>query len=350
MTRAELLEVVYRFYPRDLPPTGPEHDGTEEAQRQRDALRCGAAAYPTWKAMLGRLSARYPVVDESRYLLSGVWYSAYSAGIEIPGRRLGFHVSLLGPYYGVHRTGLPIEGPAALDLAREIEATFPGYAPIPRELGDEVVPDVSPFLGVDFGKATLNVCLLSDLWDSSSEPWPPPDRSFEERIASLTDDEREALAGLLGPPRRSRSGAWAGPAPRTPEDPRRDEPDANPAERAEATGCEPEQPVASRGRQPPAGGTTRRGEVAGRTRAGASSCSTARSSRSKVASAMATRTFALASGFRRTTVARATATGRVGGGSWSSGSSGSSPGRPSARTSPAGAATAWSNRHRTRTP
>ncbi len=158
--------------------------------------------------MLLRLSARYPVVDESRSLLSGSWEPAYSANIEIPGRKLGFHVSLLGPFYGIHRTGLPVEAPAALDLAREIEATFPGFLPIPRELGDEVVPDVSPFVGVDLGKATIHVCLLSDTWDHSSEPWPPPARS----VADLTDDEREALAGLLGPPRRSPSGAWAGPA------------------------------------------------------------------------------------------------------------------------------------------
>ncbi len=208
MTRAEVLQVVYQFYPRDMPPVGPEHDATEEAQRQRDAVRRGATAYPIWQAMLGRLSERYPVVDDAGSILAGFWEAAYSASIEIPGRKLGFHVSLLGPYYGIHRTGLPVEAAAALDLAREIEATFPGYAPIPRELGDEVVPDVSPFLGVDFGKATINVCLLSDAWTSSSEPWPPPERS----LADLTDDEREALAGLLGPPRGSRSGAQAGPA------------------------------------------------------------------------------------------------------------------------------------------
>jgi hypothetical protein len=217
MTRAELLEIVYWFYPRDLPPTSPRYNATEEAQRQRDAVRRGAAAYPTWEAMLGRLSARYPVVDESRSLLAGSRDSAYSASIEIPGRKLGFHVSLLGPYYGIHRTGLPVEAPAALDLAREIEATYPGYAPIPRELGNEVVPDVSPFLGTDFGKATIHVCLLSDTWNSSSEPWPPPVRSYEDMIANLMDIEREALGGMLGPPRGSRSGAWVrawvGPLP-----------------------------------------------------------------------------------------------------------------------------------------
>jgi hypothetical protein len=206
--------------PRDLRPTGPAYAATVERQRQRDAVRRGAAAYPTWKAMLGRLAASYPVVDDAEDLLSGVWSPAYSASIEIPGRRLGFHVSLLGPYYGIHRTGRAVEAPAVLDLTREIEATFPGYAPIPRELGDEVVSDVSPFLGVDFGEATIHVCLLSDLWSSSSEPWPPPVRS----LADLTDDEREALAGLLGPPHRSRSGAWAGPAPCPTGEPRDDEP------------------------------------------------------------------------------------------------------------------------------
>ena len=80
---------------------------------------------------------------------------AYSGDIDIPGHKLGFHVSLLGPYYGIHRTGAPGEEPAALDLAREIEATYPGYEPIPPELGDEVVPDVE-----DLGKTTIYVCLL----------------------------------------------------------------------------------------------------------------------------------------------------------------------------------------------
>jgi hypothetical protein len=183
MTRAELLAVVYHFYPRAIEVTGLGYHDTEERQRQRDAMQRGVAAFPTWKAMLGRLRARYALMDHSEYLLAGVWDSAYSASLEIPGRTLGFHVSLLGSYYGIHRTGAAGEEPAALDLAREIEATFPGYVPIPPELGDEVVPDVALYVK-PFGRATIFDLLLSDGWDGSSEPWPPPvNRSAEEEAA-----------------------------------------------------------------------------------------------------------------------------------------------------------------------
>ncbi len=73
-------------------------------------------------------------------------------------------MSVLGPYYGIHRTGDPGEEPAASEIAKEIEATYPGYEPIPPELGDEVVPDVS-MDGVRMGTATIYVCLLSLVWD-----------------------------------------------------------------------------------------------------------------------------------------------------------------------------------------
>ena len=171
MTRAEMLEVVYRFYPRGLIEGADGYDDTEERQHQRDAARRGVAEFPTWKAMTRRLGARYPLIDRSLSLLAGSWDPAYSADLEIPGRTLGFHVSLLGPYYGIHRTGLPVEELPAGDLAREIEATYPGYEPIPPEIGDEVVPDVCPF-----GRATLYHCLLSTVWEDSSGPWPPPSR------------------------------------------------------------------------------------------------------------------------------------------------------------------------------
>jgi hypothetical protein len=172
MTRTDLLDVVYCFYPRGLLVGAKGYDDTEEVQRQRDAARRGVTGYPTWKAMIRRLGARYPVTDRSVCILAGWRVPAYSAEIEIPGRTLGFHVSLLGPYYGIHRTGAVGEEEAAPDLVREIEATYPGYAPIAPELGDEVVPDVC----LDtrpFGKVTIHDCLLSVVWDDSSGPWPP---------------------------------------------------------------------------------------------------------------------------------------------------------------------------------
>jgi hypothetical protein len=193
MTCAKLLEVVYWFYPRGLDVGGLGYEDTEQRQRQWDAARRGVAECPTWKAMLRRLDARYKLlVDQSEHLLSGRYDPAYSAEICIPGRRLGFHVSLLGPYYGIHRTGAPGEELPALDLAREIEATYPGYAPIPPEIGNEIVPDVA-LDGRYFGTAPIYECLLSGVWEYSSGPWPPPPRP----PVSAAHVPQPALAVLL---------------------------------------------------------------------------------------------------------------------------------------------------------
>jgi len=175
MKRAELLEVVYSFYPRGLFVGGLGYADTVECQRQRDAARRGVAAFPTWKAMIRRLGARYPLMDHSLHLLAGGWDPAYSADIDLPeGGTLYFHVSLLGPYYGIHRSGAASEEPAR-DIAREIEATYPGYQPIPPELGDEVVPDVCAGGACLPGEATIHHCLLSAVWEwGSRTPSPAP--------------------------------------------------------------------------------------------------------------------------------------------------------------------------------
>ena len=180
ITRSELLDVVYRFYPRGVlpyarihvPPGEPFYDDTEEHLRLMEAANRGRAEYPTWKAMIRRLGDRYGLQNESIHLLAGGVDSAYSARIyrpkdlepAAPLRRrasLSFLVSFLGPYYGIHDRGEPDEKPAA--IAAEIEATYPGYQQIPPELGDELVPDVSMPVGL-MGEATIYVCLFSDVW------------------------------------------------------------------------------------------------------------------------------------------------------------------------------------------
>ena len=109
-------------------------------------------------------------MDHSLSLLAGGLDPAYSAAIDIPEEGvLYFHVSLLGPYYGIHRTGAPGEKAVASDLALEIEATYGGYAPIPPEIGEEIVPDVALDCR-DFGEATIYDCLLSTAWKWSSAP------------------------------------------------------------------------------------------------------------------------------------------------------------------------------------
>jgi hypothetical protein len=167
MTRSELLEVIYWFYPRGLLHDTREYNATKECRRQGRAARRGRAEYPKWEAMLDRLRERYSLLDYTLGLQSGADFPAFSCVIESPGLPLDFHVSLLGPYYGIHRTGAPGEEPAVLDLTREIEATYPGYQPIPPELGDEVLPDLTLITSY-FGDATIYLCLLSDTWGRSS--------------------------------------------------------------------------------------------------------------------------------------------------------------------------------------
>ncbi|MGK4002370.1 hypothetical protein WMF31_07090 [Sorangium sp. So ce1036] len=180
VSRAELLDVVYRFYPRGVrnfdriyvPPNEPFYDDTEEHRRLVEAANRGRAEYPTWKAMIRRLGDRYRLQNESLNLFAGGVDPAYSARIYRPKdfepapslrRRasLSFHVSLLGPYYGIHDRGEPDAISAA--VAEEIEVTYHGYQTIPPELGNEVVPDVE-MDGAPMGEATIYVCLFSVVW------------------------------------------------------------------------------------------------------------------------------------------------------------------------------------------
>ncbi|WP_438035109.1 hypothetical protein [Sorangium sp. So ce204] len=170
--RSKLLDIVYRFYPRGMdkisrihvPPGEPVYVDTEEHRRLVEAANRGRAAYPTWEAMIHRLGERYGLQNESLSLVAGASDPAYSARIWLTDNAaLSFHVSLLGPYYGIHLPGIPEEEPVAREIAGEIEATYPGYQPIPPELGNEVVPDVD-MDGGSMGQATIYVCLFSVVW------------------------------------------------------------------------------------------------------------------------------------------------------------------------------------------
>jgi hypothetical protein len=121
VTRSELLEVVYRFYPRNVLEYDPAYAASEEHRRLVDAARRAAADYPTWKEMIRRLGAQYSLQNECTHLLAGGVDPGYSARIWLTAKRaLSLHVSVLGPYYGIHRSGAPDEEPVVRDIAREI--------------------------------------------------------------------------------------------------------------------------------------------------------------------------------------------------------------------------------------
>jgi hypothetical protein len=185
MKRSDLLDLVYRFHPRGMHEHSLGYDDTEECFRRREAARRGVAGYPTWRALLSRLGGRHSVVDHSLCLLADWCLVAYSGYFTLPGptpgcgHTLGFHVSLIGPYYGIRRRGAPGEEEAALDFVRAIEEIYPGYQPIPPELGNQVVPDVS--LNGRFGKTTIYECILSYLWETDSGPY------YERHVEPLDD-------------------------------------------------------------------------------------------------------------------------------------------------------------------
>jgi hypothetical protein len=172
ITRSELLDLVYCFYPRGVPNFARIHvppgeifyDDTPEHRRLVEAANRGRAEYPTWKSMIRRLGDQYGLQNESLHLLSGGDDPAYSARIWLTDvTALSFHVSLIGPDYGIHLSGIPEEGPVAREIAREIEATYPSYQQIPPEIGNEIVPDVAMDWAM-FGEATIYISLFSDAW------------------------------------------------------------------------------------------------------------------------------------------------------------------------------------------
>jgi hypothetical protein len=187
MTVSELLEIVYRFYPRGLWVDSPGYGDTPELRRRRDVARRAADEYPKWKALLDRLRPRYGIYDCSLHVLAGWVDSAYTLKLSIPGkeaeddeleRRFGFQVrfgcrvSFLGPYYLVCRLGTSDEEPYVHDVAQEIERAYPAYEPIPPELGNVVVPDVA-LDTVGLGEATIYHCLLGTHWPGDLRPAKP---------------------------------------------------------------------------------------------------------------------------------------------------------------------------------
>ncbi len=118
----ELLEIVYRYYPRatgssESPLKGDE---TDEHQRLVDARR-EAAQDKRWHDMLGRISDHLPgmIMNHSLHLPTGNLDACYLFALSLPNapdhRTLWFGVSFIAPYYVVYRSRW-------VDVAKEVEA------------------------------------------------------------------------------------------------------------------------------------------------------------------------------------------------------------------------------------
>ncbi|WP_438007376.1 hypothetical protein WME89_00775 [Sorangium sp. So ce321] len=231
----ELLDIVYRYYPRGV---GITDDVNEELIRQTEeharlvAARIQASKDERWHSMLRRIGDRFPRMlrNHSLHLTAGGCDGCYSFTIDLrnsTGEPLWFQISFLAPYYIVHRSctieiakelrdsftvsfrGMlfivsrspldpwlisnpdhdsprtvtvtrryvafdlsPDEQPCADWIAHEIEATF-GCERMPPEVGTVLVPDVAPGVRLP-GEVRLYDCLFSD-----QHTWVKPSPSEE---------------------------------------------------------------------------------------------------------------------------------------------------------------------------
>jgi hypothetical protein len=121
-TLDELLDIVYRYYPRGVGIV----DGDIDVQAIRDseeharlvAARREAATDERWHAMRRRISERFPgmLMNHSLHLPTGGCDACYSFTIHLPGatddRMLWGQVSFLAPYYIIH-------GSCTIDIVHE---------------------------------------------------------------------------------------------------------------------------------------------------------------------------------------------------------------------------------------
>lgn len=107
----ELLQSVYRHYPRGISSQDPNRGQTEEHLRLVEARKRAGTDNKRWRAMLERLDAQFPkhsIENRSLHLPAGGWDAAYSACIHLPTgsgelcHYVGFFVSFLVPCYVVY--------------------------------------------------------------------------------------------------------------------------------------------------------------------------------------------------------------------------------------------------------
>jgi hypothetical protein len=186
----ELLEIVYRYYPRGVRLSEPAYPRTEEYGRRVEARREAINDYQRFLALLGRLRARFTegsVEDLALYHPRGDFTASFSARLVLPTlpphvgqHALYFMRSFLAPYYIiVSATSLYVkkkgggykiteeerhtltaeEEPYATIIAAEIEATFGGER-MPTDVGEVLVPDVDTQRR-SIGESTLFDCFFT---------------------------------------------------------------------------------------------------------------------------------------------------------------------------------------------
>jgi hypothetical protein len=188
-TTEQWLDIARSYYALDKGEVGPARHDNPEGRKQREAHVRACDKYREWLAFLERIDTRFPGRQvENRSIFrqgpnTSIYDLAYAGTIDLATRNaderyryLGFMVSIVIPCYVVYhlarltdneeRVSFVFDGddlPLAGEIGSEIEATFPGYAPLPEDEGSAIVPGVRTALK-PAGTATVYDCLLSDHW------------------------------------------------------------------------------------------------------------------------------------------------------------------------------------------
>jgi hypothetical protein len=185
----DILSLLYRYYPRGIERYDPAIPSTEEYRRRIDVRRGAVAKYGRFRALLGRLRARFPgclVEDQGLYHPEGNFDACHSGKLVLPTlppqrgqHALYFYSSFLAPYYLLSSERLLYiaspgnvetkkearyelteeEQPYAQAIVTEIESTF-GGEPMPPAIGEIIVPDLA-VLHQTFGYVTIFQCLFA---------------------------------------------------------------------------------------------------------------------------------------------------------------------------------------------
>jgi len=188
----DLLPIVHRFYPKGMNEYDPGYKETEEHRRLIQARVQASAGDSPWTSLLDRLNARFPgaIMNGSVHLPTGGWDAGYIGRLVLPTRgahekhhELSLLISFLAPCYVIYSASIviapttrssgrtqevrfaftPDEEPYVRAVSEEISSIFPGYEPLPPEVGNVVVPDVVAG-NQAMGKTTLFHCLFTDAW------------------------------------------------------------------------------------------------------------------------------------------------------------------------------------------
>ncbi|XXY51765.1 hypothetical protein WME91_11550 [Sorangium sp. So ce269] len=115
-TVGQLLEIVYRYFPRGIGDPDPHQFWQDDSRREQTeeharlvAARIQASKDERWHALRRRISDRFPdvlLMNRSLHLPAGSCDACYSFTISQPSTRdhrtIWFHVSFLAPYYVVY--------------------------------------------------------------------------------------------------------------------------------------------------------------------------------------------------------------------------------------------------------